>query len=232
MTKEVMNWNNIVGGKKAERIPCPDGIEGCLVAHYKVIQEQPKSSESCMTKEAIKQEQGKPVAWLIDDKSINHLQIKTIQRLIERANHAHMTDIKLRINGQDEWYEGDWIKHMVEAPQPNQEQGEQLARLGWQEIDCPICGGGARAFPKQEQERGEPVGSVMSWDGSLIHGWFGEPPPEGTLLYIKPQYRKPLTDDRIADIVREASHGSAIRRDGSTSMRIARAIESAHGIKE
>ena len=36
-----------------------------------------------------------------------------------------------------------------------QEQGEQLARLGWQEIDCPICGGGARAFPKKEQ--GEPV---------------------------------------------------------------------------
>jgi len=31
------------------------------------------------------------------------------------------------------------------------EQGEQMARLGWQEIDCPICGGGARAFPKQEQ---------------------------------------------------------------------------------
>ena len=79
-----------------------------------------------MTKE-IKQEQGKLLAWLIDDKSINHLQIKTIQRLIERANHAHMTDIKLRINGQDEWYEGDWIKHMVEAPQPNQEQDKPVA---------------------------------------------------------------------------------------------------------
>ena len=118
-----------------------------------------------MTKE-IKQEQGKPVAWLIDDKSINHLQIKTIQRLIERANHAHMTDIKLRINGQDEWYEGDWIKHMVEAPQPKQEQGEQLARLGWQEIDCPICGGGARAFPKQEQ--GEPV-AWMSEDEHTVY---------------------------------------------------------------
>ena len=36
-----------------------------------------------------------------------------------------------------------------------QDQGEQLARLGWQEIDCPICGGGARAFPKQKQV--EPV---------------------------------------------------------------------------
>ena len=43
----------------------------------------------------------------------------------------------------------------LEAALAKQEQGEQLAKLGWQEIDCPICGGGARAFPKQEQ--GEPV---------------------------------------------------------------------------
>jgi hypothetical protein len=40
----------------------------------------------------------------------------------------------------------------------------------------------------------------------------------------------PLTDEQIADIVREASRGSAIRRDGTTSQRIARAIECHHGI--
>ena len=45
MTKEVMNWNNNIGGKKAERIPCPDGVEGCLVAHYKVIEEQTKQEQ-------------------------------------------------------------------------------------------------------------------------------------------------------------------------------------------
>jgi len=45
-------------------------------------------------------------------------------------------------------------------------------------------------------------------------------------------YRKPLTDDEIAAIVRKAARGAAIRRDGSTSERIARAIEAAHGIKE
>ena len=50
-------------------------------------------------------------------------------------------------------------------------------------------------------------------------------------IYTTPK-RKPLTDKQIADIVREASHESAIRREGSTSMRIARAIEAAHGIKE
>jgi len=46
-----------------------------------------------------------------------------------------------------------------------QEQGEQLARLGWQEIDCPICGGGARAFPKQEQ--GEPVGKFAKFTDGI-----------------------------------------------------------------
>ena len=50
--------------------------------------------------------------------------------------------------------------------------------------------------------------------------------------YPPPQPRKPLTDEQIVVIVREASHGSAIRREGSTSIRIARAIEFAHGIKE
>ena len=116
-----------------------------------------------------------------------------------------------------------------------QEQGEQLARLGWQEIDCPICGGGARVFPKQEQERGEPVGSVMSWvDGSLIHGWFGEPPPEGTLLYIKPQYRKPLTFEQVEDCFGDGviAEENGILISAQWLHDFARAIESAHGIKE
>lgn len=36
-----------------------------------------------------------------------------------------------------------------------------------------------------------------------------------------------LSDERIAEIVREAAKGSAINRDGSTSHRVARAIEAA-----
>jgi hypothetical protein len=52
-----------------------------------------------------------------------------------------------------------------------------------------------------------------------------------TPLYTTPAQRKPLTDEEINALVREASRGSAIRRDGSTSLRIARAIEAAHGIK-
>ena len=38
------------------------------------------------------------------------------------------------------------IKAALEA----KDEPEQMAKLGWQVIDCPICGGGARAFPKQE----------------------------------------------------------------------------------
>jgi hypothetical protein len=60
----------------------------------------------------------KPVAWLITDEKINSLQVDSIQRLIDRARHAHMTDIKLRINGQDEWHQADWLKHMVRVTQP------------------------------------------------------------------------------------------------------------------
>ncbi len=68
------------------------------------------------------QPEPEPVAWLITDEMINSLQIDSIQRLIDRARHAHMTDIKLRINGQDEWYEADWLKHLKRAAPPQRER--------------------------------------------------------------------------------------------------------------
>jgi hypothetical protein len=68
-------------------------------------------------KEALAQEQ-EPVAWLITDEKINSLQVDSIQRLVDRARHAHMTDIKLRINGQDEWHQADWLKHLTRTTPP------------------------------------------------------------------------------------------------------------------
>jgi len=68
--------------------------------------------------EALAQPEQEPVAWLITDEKINSLQVGSIQRLIDRARHAHMTDIKLRINGQDEWYEADWLKHLTRTTPP------------------------------------------------------------------------------------------------------------------
>jgi hypothetical protein len=45
---------------------------------------------------------------------------------------------------------------------PVQEQAEQLAKLGWQAIECPFCGSsGAQAFPKPAPVQ-EPLQSV--WD--------------------------------------------------------------------
>ena len=69
-------------------------------------------------KEALAQPEQEPVAWLITDEKINSLQVDSIQRLIDRARHAHMTDIKLRINGQDEWFQADWLKHLTRTTPP------------------------------------------------------------------------------------------------------------------
>jgi len=69
-------------------------------------------------KERLAQPEQKPVAWLLTDKNINSLQVDSIQRLINRLNHAHHTDLRVRINGQDEWFEADWLKHMVRVTPP------------------------------------------------------------------------------------------------------------------
>ena len=70
---------------------------------------------------AVKPEQ-EPVAWLLTDKNINSLQVDSIQRLIDRLKHAHHTDIRVRINGHDEWFEADWLKHMVRVTPSQPEQ--------------------------------------------------------------------------------------------------------------
>ena len=70
-------------------------------------------------KQALEQPEPEPVAWLITDEKINSIQVDSIQRLIDRAKHAHMTDIKLRINGQDEWHQADWLKHLTRTTPPS-----------------------------------------------------------------------------------------------------------------
>jgi hypothetical protein len=86
-------------------------------------------------KEALAQEQ-EPVAWLITDEKINSLQVDSIQRLVDRARHAHMTDIKLRINGQDEWHQADWLKHLTRTTPPQRKPltiGD--VKIIWQNLD-------------------------------------------------------------------------------------------------
>ena len=64
------------------------------------------------------QPEQEPVAWLLTDKNINSLQVDSIQRLIDRLKHAHHTDIHVRINGHDEWFEADWLKHLTRTTPP------------------------------------------------------------------------------------------------------------------
>lgn len=39
----------------------------------------------------------------------------------------------------------------------------KLAELGWQMIECPICGGGAQAFPQQAAQSVPVVGEPVAW---------------------------------------------------------------------
>jgi len=91
--------------------------------------------------------QQEPVAWLLTDKNINSLQVDSIQRLIDRLKHAHHTDLCVRINGQDEWFQADWLKHMVRVTPPQRtwvgltgEERSELVTLhhGWNEYGQAI----------------------------------------------------------------------------------------------
>lgn len=55
--------------------------------------------------------------YFVQIDKINHLQCESIERLIERCKHAHWTDIDMRINGQNERFQADWIKHMLALPE-------------------------------------------------------------------------------------------------------------------
>ena len=66
--------------------------------------------------------------------------------------------------------------------------------------------------------------------------------PVGTMLYPTPPQRKPLTDEQIEDCIDSANRGFNGRRRGPSGQQVttyddwkhwlARAIETAHGIKE
>jgi hypothetical protein len=110
------------------------------------------------------------------------------------------------------------IKAALEA----KDEPEQMAKLGWQVIDCPICGGGARAFSKQEA-KDEPV----AWLHRFIEGGISiglkpldleRHPERWEPLYTTPPQRTwvGLTDDEITqevgdsqglrDIIRNIEH--------------------------
>ena len=56
------------------------------------------------------------ILFELDTDNINNIQLETMRRTIERAKHAHFTNVELRINGKDEHEQADWLKHFTEVP--------------------------------------------------------------------------------------------------------------------
>lgn len=50
--------------------------------------------------------------WFLPMSAINHLQHESLTKVTQRAHHAHHCDLDVRINGQNEHYEADWIKQL------------------------------------------------------------------------------------------------------------------------
>lgn len=49
---------------------------------------------------------------LPSEEQINDLQQASIAALVKRCKQSHYVDIRVRINGEYEWFQADWIKHM------------------------------------------------------------------------------------------------------------------------
>lgn len=64
--------------------------------------------------------------WFLPLDAVNDLQARTIARTISRGKGSHYIDIRMRINGDFEHFEADWIKHMV--PVSPGMLGQQSAR--------------------------------------------------------------------------------------------------------
>jgi len=101
----------------------------------------------------VTEQEQEPVAWVITDENINSLQVTSIQRLIDRLKHAHHTDLRVRINGHDEWFQADWIKHLQRTHPPRREQPKFTLSCG-----CPSQYGGVPAY--WERDGGAAFGMI------------------------------------------------------------------------
>lgn len=114
-----------------------------------------------------------------------------------------------------------------------QQQAEELAKLGWQSIECPSCGSaGARAFPKPAQPQQEPVQKMVA-NMTVEEGrisFAAKILTDGTYdLYTSPPQRKPLTDEQLLKVIKTIDRDEQFIQQALRHL--ARAIEAAHGIK-
>ena len=53
--------------------------------------------------------------WHLSGDQINTLQDESIERLVRMCKQAHYVDVKVRINGEYQHFQADWIKHLALA---------------------------------------------------------------------------------------------------------------------
>lgn len=51
------------------------------------------------------------IGWFLQPDKINGLQRNSVARILPRLKQAHYTNLRVRINGQWEEVEADWLKH-------------------------------------------------------------------------------------------------------------------------
>ena len=51
--------------------------------------------------------------WFLPANSINDIQQLSVSDQISTCKKAHYTNLSIRINGQDEIHQADWVKHLI-----------------------------------------------------------------------------------------------------------------------
>lgn len=67
----------------------------------------------------------------LNDRAMNDLMRDGLLEVIRRAKQAHYTNICVRIDGQDEWHEADWIKHLVARETEIERRWRKFRKAVW-----------------------------------------------------------------------------------------------------
>jgi len=118
------------------------------------------------------------------------------------------------------------------------ESGEKMqnGRLVWIEHDTSLVKQAITAVEAALEAKNEPVGLIESLkDAQPCCGQYATCwracTPRGKFIGQRDAQRKPLTDEEIQDALEAEFLGGDAKRNWQDDLRVARAIEAAHGIK-
>jgi hypothetical protein len=84
--------------------------------------------------------------WFLSADAINDIQNESLARSVKRCKQAHFTDLQIRINGEFEAAQADWIKHLrpitlerAEEVQCGKCQSIRQQGDGCEADDCPCA---------------------------------------------------------------------------------------------